>query len=92
MHCIFTSHKKERTFYIVLKGGNTIKEKLMKAMERDQIVTIIYLAKNGVATKRQIKIYKISDDSFQAFCFLKNEQRTFLINNVLAFVPVFKGR
>lgn len=65
-----------------------MKERLLKAFQQEQIVTIIYLAKNGEITKRRIRITKINDDSVQAFCFLKRAKRTFLINNVLALSPV----
>ncbi|WP_419962128.1 transcriptional regulator [Psychrobacillus sp. BM2] len=61
---------------------------LMKCMERNQLVELIYLDSNGNMSKRQVKVLKIQGDTFQAFCFKRNAKRTFIMENVLAFVPV----
>lgn len=65
-----------------------MREQLLKALQRNQLVTIIYMSKKGVLTKRQIHITKLNENSFQAYCFLKGAKRTFIINNVLALIPV----
>jgi predicted DNA-binding transcriptional regulator YafY len=65
-----------------------MKEQLIKAMQRNQLLNMMYLAKNGNVSKRRIKIIKIVGDSFQAYCFTKQAKRTFMIDSVLAVVPV----
>ncbi len=55
-------------------------------------MNLIYVSKTGSITKRRVKIIKIVGDSFQAFCFTRQAKRTFLISNVLAVVPIVKGR
>ncbi|MET4560741.1 putative DNA-binding transcriptional regulator YafY [Lysinibacillus parviboronicapiens] len=65
-----------------------MKEQLIKAMQRNQFLNMMYMAKDGTVSKRRIKIIKIVGDSFQAFCFTRNAKRTFTINNVLAVAPV----
>lgn len=65
-----------------------MKEQLIKAMQRNQFVNMMYLAKSGEVSKRRIKIIKIAGDTFQAYCFTKQANRTFTINNVLAVVPI----
>ncbi|MFS0819687.1 transcriptional regulator [Lysinibacillus sp. 1P01SD] len=67
-----------------------MREQLIKAMQRNQLINMMYVSKNGSVTKRRVKVIKIVGDSFQAFCFTRNSKRTFIINNVLAVVPVFK--
>ncbi|MFJ8262640.1 transcriptional regulator [Rummeliibacillus sp. NPDC094406] len=62
----------------------------MKAMNRNQLVNIMYMSKTGEVTKRRVKIMKITDDTFKAYCFLKQAQRTFKIDRVLAIVPVIR--
>ena len=57
-------------------------------MRYGQIVNIMYMAKNGEVTKRRIKVIKLTDDSFQAYCFLRKTKRTFIVENVLALIPV----
>jgi len=70
-----------------------MREQLMKAMQRNQLVNMMYIAKDGSVTKRQVKVIKIVGDSFQAFCFTRHARRTFLISNVLAIIPIVsKGR
>ncbi len=67
-----------------------LKEKLQKALERQQLVTIIYMSKLGGITKRRLKILEIRDDKFRAYCYKKHAQRTFLIDQILAIEPVIK--
>lgn len=59
-------------------------------MERQQLVTIIYMSKLGKTTKRRLKILEIKDDKFRAYCYNKNAQRTFFIDQVLAVEPVIQ--
>jgi len=65
-----------------------MRDQLVRAMQRNQIMNMMYLAKSGEVTKRRIKIIKVVGDSFQAFCFTRQAKRTFTINNVLAVVPI----
>jgi predicted DNA-binding transcriptional regulator YafY len=65
-----------------------VKESLLTAMRYGQIVDVMYFSKSGEVTKRRIKILKLYGESFQAYCFLRNTKRTFLIDSVLALLPV----
>ncbi len=65
-----------------------MKEQLDKAMQRDQLLNMMYMAKDGNVSKRRIKIIKIIGDSFQAYCFTRQAKRTFMIDSVLAVVPI----
>ncbi|RDV32990.1 transcriptional regulator [Lysinibacillus capsici] len=68
-----------------------MKEQLIKAMHRHQIVHMMYIAKSGAITKRRVKIIHIKGgDSFTAFCFTRLAKRTFHINNVLALLPILQ--
>ena len=70
-----------------------MKRQLLKALERNQLVDMMYIDKNNQITKRCIKVTKVNDNTFKAHCFLKHASRTFKIENVLALVPVIrKGR
>jgi len=70
-----------------------MREQLMKAMQRNQLVNMMYIAKDGSVTKRQVKVIRIVGGTFQAFCFTRHARRTFLISNVLAIIPIVsKGR
>lgn len=57
-------------------------------MERNQLIELMYLDSKGNISKRRVKVLKIQGDTFQAFCFKRNAKRTFIFENVLAFVPV----
>ncbi|MGE7621669.1 transcriptional regulator [Viridibacillus sp. NPDC096237] len=65
-----------------------MKEQLLKAMQRNQLIDLMYMSKGGEITKRRVKVIKMTANSFQAYCFVKNAKRTFIIENVLAAVPV----
>lgn len=68
--------------------GCWMKEQLIKAMQRNQSVHMIYVSKCGEITKRQVKIIKVVNDCFSAYCFTRQAKRTFIISNVLAIIPV----
>jgi len=67
-----------------------MKEQLLKAMQRNQIVNMMYVSRRGEITQRRIKLVKIIGDSFQAYCFTRQAKRTFTFDNVLAVVPVLE--
>lgn len=69
-----------------------MREQLIKAKQRNQLMNLLYVSKTGSITKRRVKIIKFVGDSFQAFCFTRQAKRTFLISNFLAVVPIVKGR
>lgn len=64
-----------------------MKQQLLKAYKQQQTIEIMYIAKDGTITKRAIKVLKLYDDCFQAYCFTRHAKRTFLIANVLAIQP-----
>ncbi|MEK4024497.1 transcriptional regulator [Sporosarcina sp. FSL W7-1283] len=65
---------------------------MLKTLERSvnygEVLEMMYLAKDGSISKRKIKVLWVGDASFRAYCFLRRSKRTFLIENVLAAVPV----
>ena len=65
-----------------------MREKLIKAMQYNQIIDIMYIAKDDTITKRRIKLTKIAYDTVQAYCFTRHAKRTFKIDNILAVYPV----
>lgn len=90
---IFLLPNREHSFYNIykqmfVKRGAIMKNQLLKAMQRNQLVDMMYISKSGEITKRRIKVTKIVDDSFSAYCFTRHAKRTFKIENVLAVMPV----
>lgn len=61
---------------------------LIKFMERNQLVELMYMDSKGNISQRRVKVLKVKGDAFQVFCFKRNAKRTFIVNNVLAFVPI----
>lgn len=61
-----------------------------KSMQYNQSVDMIYMDDSGQITKRRVKPFKVSGDSFQAYCYLRRSRRTFKFDGVLALVPVIK--
>ncbi|MFJ6411772.1 hypothetical protein CHI12_05115 [Terribacillus saccharophilus] len=53
----------------------------------EQQVTMIYMAKDGSLTKRQVKIERINDASVTGYCFLRKQLRTFRLDRILAIHP-----
>ena len=65
-----------------------MKKQLAKAMQRNQLVDIMYMAKDRSITKRRIKVIAMTGDTLAAYCFVRHAKRTFKIDNVLAVMPV----
>jgi len=49
---------------------------------------VIYMTNDGFTSQRHIKILKVNGEIIQAYCYLRGANRTFKIENILAFVPV----
>ncbi len=67
-----------------------MRNQLMKSVEHDQVLDMMYLAKSGEVSKRRIEVIQVGDNSFRAFCHLRKSKRTFSIDNILALVPVVR--
>lgn len=61
---------------------------LIKSMEWNHVLDMIYMSKDGAISKRSIKILQVEDVSFRAYCYLRKSNRTFKIDNILALVPI----
>ncbi|WP_422122060.1 transcriptional regulator [Planococcus sp. X10-3] len=67
-----------------------MKAQILKAFKHQQLVDMMYMANDGGISKRRVKILRVSGESFQAYCFLRKEKRTFKMENVLSAFPVSK--
>ncbi|HSJ36807.1 MAG TPA: transcriptional regulator [Planococcus sp. (in: firmicutes)] len=67
-----------------------MKAQILKAFKHQQLVDMMYMANDGGISKRRVRILKVSGETFQAYCFLRKEKRTFKMDNVLSAFPVIK--
>lgn len=67
-----------------------MKAQILKAFKHQQLVDMMYMANDGGISKRRVKILSVQGESFQAYCFLRKEKRTFKMDNVLSLFPVVK--
>ncbi|MGN7478926.1 transcriptional regulator [Solibacillus silvestris] len=65
-----------------------MKDQIKRAVQHNQIVDIMYMAKDDTITKRRIKLIKIVGDTVQAYCFIRHAKRSFKTDNILAIQPV----
>jgi predicted DNA-binding transcriptional regulator YafY len=65
---------------------------LKRAAESKEVLEMIYLNTKGEISQRRIKVIKLNEESFSAYCFTRKQQRTFKISNVLSVGPVRKVR
>ncbi|WP_313894935.1 transcriptional regulator [Psychrobacillus sp.] len=61
---------------------------ILKSMQLNQIIEMIYMKNNGEISKRKVKVLCVEGNTLKAHCFLRNNKRTFKIENVLACVPI----
>lgn len=67
-----------------------MRTKLINSMKYSEPLDMIYIANNGVISKRRVKVIQIEEGIFRAYCYLRKSTRTFKIDNVLALVPVIQ--
>lgn len=65
-----------------------MRNELIKSVEWHYSLDMIYTAQDGTISKRRIKVKQVGDVSFRAYCYLRNSNRTFKIDNILALVPI----
>lgn len=61
-----------------------MRQLLQESYSSKRPVEIIYMADKGCLTQRFIIVYKIYPQSVKAWCLLRNEKRTFKIENILS--------
>ena len=67
-----------------------MRNQLVKSLRYNESLDMMYMANDGAISKRRVKVLRVNEDSFQAYCFLRRSKRTFRIDNVLALVPVIQ--
>ena len=65
-----------------------MRDQLVKSVEYNESLDMIYLAKDGTISKRRINVLQVGEAWFRAYCFLRKSKRTFTIDNVLALVSI----
>ena len=65
-----------------------MRNELIKSMNRNYVLDMMYISKDGAISKRRINVLQVGEVSFRAYCFLRKSRRTFTIDNVLALVPI----
>ncbi|MHA6259624.1 transcriptional regulator [Sporosarcina sp. CAU 1771] len=65
-----------------------MRNQLMKSVKQNGILDMMYMAKSGEVSRRRIKVLQVGEVSFRAYCYLRKSKRTFIIDNVLALVPI----
>lgn len=60
---------------------------LSKSLLEKQPVEMIYLSSNDEITHRRIIVKEIRGNYVKAFCFLRNDDRLFKVDNILSVMP-----
>ena len=82
--CGFTISLDFCTIEILINEGDIMVEHILKvSKERSWIVSIIYMSDKGIS-ERDIKVLNIEGDNMTAYCYLRNEIRSFKISNILS--------
>ncbi|MGM0902469.1 MAG: hypothetical protein ACQEXB_15385 [Bacillota bacterium] len=61
---------------------------LVRAIEQQQLVQIIYLDTNQKITQRMVKLHAVTDKHLKGFCYLRKQVRLFMIDQILATSPL----
>ncbi|MBY0122127.1 hypothetical protein [Bacillus sp. S/N-304-OC-R1] len=61
---------------------------LLKAASSGELLEMIYQDCKGSISQRGIKVLSVKEESFRAYCYIRKQQRTFKISNILSVGPV----
>ncbi|WP_433958833.1 hypothetical protein [Cytobacillus horneckiae] len=61
---------------------------LKRAVSNREDLEMIYLDDKGNISQRRIKVLSVYDESFRTYCYVRRQQRTFKICNVLSMGPM----
>jgi predicted DNA-binding transcriptional regulator YafY len=65
---------------------------LLRAIENQVLIEIIYLTKDGSISHRQIRVKEIFQNHIHAYCYLRKSCRNFTFSNILSISPVRKRK
>jgi predicted DNA-binding transcriptional regulator YafY len=77
-------------FYNGFKGGNEMRGILVRAIESQTPLEMIYLSKDGSISHRLIRVIDLKDDRIKAFCFLRGKYRVFQLSSILSISQIRK--
>lgn len=66
-----------------------MRKTLDKSVRYGEELDMMYMAADRTISRRRIKVLQVGEVSFRAYCYMRQSNRTFTIENVLALVPVF---
>ena len=55
---------------------------LLRVVESHEMLEMIYLSNKGEITQRVIRVEKVGDQSFRAYCYKRKQVRTFKLSNI----------
>jgi predicted DNA-binding transcriptional regulator YafY len=64
--------------------ANLLKQYLKLSLENQVPIEIIYLSKCGEFSQRKILVRRISKEKIVAFCYLRNQIRSFSLDQILS--------
>lgn len=74
--------------YNGVKEGTGVRCEVEKLIKYNEQLDMIYMTNDGVISQRRIRVFKVNRDTLQAYCYLRESNRTFKIGNILALVPI----
>ena len=69
-----------------------MKGSLERALERKEIIQIIYQAKNGEFSQRYVTVRSVNDTHAICYCHSKKQRRMFKLENILSAAPIRKSQ
>lgn len=64
-----------------------MRQEVMRWMRSGRVVEMMYIDRNGVISKRRLKLMKLQGDRLVAWDVFKQARRTFRMDRVLACLP-----
>jgi hypothetical protein len=62
---------------------------LIKSMDRNYVLDMLYISKEGAISKRRIKVLQVGEVSFRTYCHIRKTNRA--VGNVFALVPIISS-
>ncbi|UTT43202.1 hypothetical protein [Exiguobacterium aurantiacum] len=67
-----------------------MRQEVMRWMRNGRVVEMVYMDRNGVISKRRVKLMKLQGDRLVGWDVKKQARRTFCMDRVLACLPTIE--
>jgi len=75
-----------------MKGAIQMDGLLLRSLEENIPLEMIYLAENHELSQRKLIVKEVNDEYIRAYCLMRKQMRTFKRENILSIMPESRSK